>query len=121
LDINEKTVSRWMQHPDFSAEVDNLTLMMGIASRAERLRIAKRLVKQRVNDERVESDKDLLDWLKYAQGETQGIKLDLATLAEFAASVASGRSDGVPAPADGGRTPRSGAAGGADREGGSLP
>jgi hypothetical protein len=83
LHINENTVSRWMQHPEFSAEVDRLTLMMGIASRAERLRIAKRVVRQRVKDEHVDSDKDILDWLKFAQSETDGIKLDLAAFAAF--------------------------------------
>lgn len=88
LNINENTVSRWMHHPEFSAEVDRLTLMMGIASRAERLRIAKRVARQRVRDEHVETDKDLLDWLKFAQSETDGIKLDLAALASVQASLA---------------------------------
>lgn len=89
LDIVPKTVSRWLQHPEFSAEVDRLTLMMGIASRAERLRIAKRLVQQRVRaDIEIESDKDLLDWLKFAQGETDGLRLDLAAIAEAYTSVA---------------------------------
>ncbi len=30
----------------------------------------------------IETDKDLLDWLKIAQSETDGIKLDLADLAD---------------------------------------
>ena len=72
--------------------------MVGIAGRAERLRIANRIVRQRVRDEIVESDKDLLDWLKFAQSETDGLNLGLATsLTELAASMAgrgSGRSDG---------------------------
>src|SRR5689334_3338666 len=100
-----RTIYTWLQHPDFSAEVDKLTLMMGIASRAERLRIAKRVVRQRVQDEHVDSDKDLLDWLKFAQSETDGIKLDLAQLAAFltaSAPLAGGGSTGLPAPADGG-------------------
>lgn len=80
--ISERTLYNWIQNPEFSAEVDRLTLMMGIASRAERLRIAKRIVAQRVRDgELIESDKDLLDWLKFVQGETDGVKLDLAALA----------------------------------------
>lgn len=87
--ITRRTLYEWLQHPDFSAEVDRLTLMMGIASRAERLRIAKRLVSQRVReDEHIDSERDLLDWLKYAQSETDGIKLDLAAIAEATASVA---------------------------------
>lgn len=94
LGIDQKTVWRWLQDPDFSAEVDRLTLMMGIAARAERLRIAKRLVAQRVRDDaEIQSDKDLLDWLKFAQGETDGLRLDLATIAEAYASVAGERQD----------------------------
>lgn len=89
--LNPKTIWRWMHDPEFSAEVDRLTLMIGIASRAERLRIAKKAVRTRVHDDgTVQTDRDLLDWLKYAQGETDGIKLDLAALADAAASVAGG-------------------------------
>lgn len=68
---------------EFSAEVDRLSLMVGIASRAERLRIAKRVIRQMVRDDNyVWTEKDLLDWLKFAQGETDGVKLDMAAIAE---------------------------------------
>jgi len=77
---NEKTIRRWLVDIEFSAEVDRLSVMTGIASKAERLRIAKRVVKQKTSGEFVTTDKDLLDWLKFAQGETDGIKLDLASL-----------------------------------------
>ena len=50
-----------------------------------------RVVRQRVRNDHVETDKDLLDWLKFAQRETEGLKLDLTdALAEAAASVAGG-------------------------------
>jgi len=79
--VTRETVSRWMADAEFGAEVDRLSLMMGIASRAKRLRIVKRLVRQRGRDDGfIASDKDLLDWLKFAQSETDGIKLDLAAL-----------------------------------------
>jgi len=79
--INGKTLWRWMQDPEFSAEVDRLTLMMGIANRAERLRIAQRVVRQRIaEDGAVMSDRDVLDWLKFAQSETDGIRLDMASI-----------------------------------------
>ena len=80
-----KTIYRWMQVPEFAAEVDRLTLMVGVASRAERLRLAMRVVRQRVQVEtgRVLSDRDLLDWLKYAQSETDGVKLDMSKLLEL--------------------------------------
>jgi len=80
-DITRRTVQRWLEHPEFAAEVDRLSLMVGIASRAERLRIAKRVIRQIVkDDQKIKTDKDLLDWLKFAQGETDGVKVDAAKL-----------------------------------------
>ena len=88
--VTERTIRRWLQVAEFSEEVDRLTLMTGIAANAERLRIAKRMVLQI----QFWTQKDLLDWLKYAQSETDGIKLDLAQLAaalsDDDASVAGG-------------------------------
>jgi hypothetical protein len=114
--VTDRAVRLWLAHPEFGAEVDRLTLMMGIASRAERLRIAKRLVRQRVDNEHIESDKDLLDWLKFAQSETDGIKLDLAQLAAFlgaSAPLAGGGPTGVPPAPD-----RGGGAGDCAADGG---
>lgn len=94
LGINPKTLYRWLQDPEFSAEVDRLSLMLGVAGRAERLRIVKRLVAQRVRDDMaIESDKDLLDWLKYAQSETDGIKLELTAFAQAYPPVAASGQD----------------------------
>ena len=76
----DKTIQRWMADMEFSAEVDRLTLMVGIASRAERLRLAKRVIRQQDHAGMLVTDKDLLDWLKFAQSETDGIKLNLAAL-----------------------------------------
>lgn len=80
--VAERTVQRWVADPEFSAEVDRLTHMVGIAMRAERLRIAMRAVRQKTKGGIMVTEKDLLDWLKYAQGETDGVKLDLAALLE---------------------------------------
>lgn len=82
--VTDRTIRTWLDHPTFAEEVDRLSLMTDIASRAERLRIAKRMARKLADT----TDKDLLDWLKYAQSETDGIKLDLAALAEAAASLA---------------------------------
>lgn len=73
----EKTIYRWMIDTEFSSEVDRLSFMVGIASRAERLRFAQRMVRAKCTSDIMASDKDVLDWLKYAQSETDGIKLDL--------------------------------------------
>lgn len=88
IGISERTIYRWKLEPEFQAEVDRLSLMVDISNRAERLRIAMRVVRQKVNDSGVATEKDLLDWLKFAQGETDGVKLDLAALAEAASSLA---------------------------------
>lgn len=88
-DITPRTLYRWLNIPEFSAEVDRLSLMIGVASRAERLRITKRVIRQMVKDDKtIKTDKDLLDWLKFAQGETDGVKLDLAKLAAIGANDA---------------------------------
>lgn len=74
--VCRKTICNWLCVPAFAAEVDRLSCMIDIASRAERLRIAMRVVRQRVREDgHVESCKDVLDWLKFAQSETTGIKL----------------------------------------------
>lgn len=75
---SETTLWRWLQIPEFAEEVDRLTFLTGIANKAERLRLAKRIIGQIG----VHTEKDLLDWLKYAQGETDGVKLDMGELLE---------------------------------------
>jgi hypothetical protein len=77
--VSETTIYEWLKVPEFLAEMDRLSLMVGIAGRAERLRIAMRVARQKVNEEgRVMTEKDLLDWLKFAQSETDGAKIDAA-------------------------------------------
>jgi len=76
LGVCRKTICNWLCVTAFAAEVDRLSCMIDIASRAERLRMAMRAVRQRVRDDgTIETDRDVLDWLKYAQSETTGIKL----------------------------------------------
>lgn len=89
--ISDRTIRNWNAHPDFAAEVNRLSLMVNIASRAERLRKAMRIVRQ-MGDK---TDKDLLDWLKYAQTETDGVKLDLTTLADAFGLLADGGQGGT--------------------------
>lgn len=88
--VNSRTIDRWKTDIEFSAELDRLSLMVDIASRAYRLRLAKRIIRKL--GERTE--KDLLDWLKYAQSETDGIKLDIASVLEDALAVAGGGPSG---------------------------
>jgi|GEM_PF-5716308 len=86
---NERTVYRLKADMEFTQEVDRLSLMIGVASRAERLRIAQRVARQLVDKKGIVlTEKDLLDWLKFAQSETDGIKLDLTSLVETSSPVA---------------------------------
>lgn len=81
--IGEATIYRWLSLTEFKDEVDRLSLMVDIAGRAERLRMAMRAVRQKTKpDGTLETEKDALDWLKFAQSETDGVKLDLVKLAE---------------------------------------
>jgi hypothetical protein len=76
IGVCRKTIYNWLCVTEFAAEVDRLSIIIGIASRAERLRMAMRVVRQKVRaDGTPDTEKDLLDWLKYAQSETTGIKL----------------------------------------------
>ena len=89
IHVHRVTVARWKADDDFMLEVDKLTLLTGIALRAERLRIAARVIRQKVEEEKIRTHRDLLDWMKYAQGETDGVKLDIgALLAEDEREVA---------------------------------
>jgi hypothetical protein len=74
--IGERTLYRWLNLPEFSEEVDRLVFLTGIARKAERLKITKRIARNLGNT----TEKDLLDWLKFAQSETDGAKLDLTGL-----------------------------------------
>ena len=83
--IARATVYAWIDDPEFSMEVDRLTLMLGIANRAERIRVAMRVVRSRIDQDGIpKSDKDLLEWLKFAQSETQGARIDFGKLLELA-------------------------------------
>lgn len=82
--VDKRTITNWLQNLEFSAEVDRLSLMVDVASRAERLRITMRAIRQKVKEDGVETAKDVLEWLKFAQSETDGVKLDLSKLAALA-------------------------------------
>lgn len=101
--VERSTVYDWLKHPDFCAEIDRLSLMVNVASRAERLRITMQIVKSKFKDGIPQSDKDLLEWLKFAQSETDGVKIDLsklAALAETETPVAHRGSDRLPPAAE---------------------
>lgn len=90
--ISERTVFRWRRYLDFQLEVDRLSLLVGIANRAERLRIAMQVIRQMYDEcHKPRTKRDLLDWIKFAQSETDGAKLDLAAVFEAMETSAADR------------------------------
>jgi predicted transcriptional regulator len=81
VNVTDRTIRNWLSEEEFAAEVDRLSLMIGVASRAERLRITNKVIRTKVKEGIPETEKDLLEWLKFAQSETDGVKLDLGKLA----------------------------------------
>ena len=80
--VTQRTIYNWKKPLDFMLEVDKLTLTTGMALRSERLRVAMRVIRQKITDERIKTGRDLLDWVKYVQTETDGIKYDLGAFIE---------------------------------------
>jgi uncharacterized protein YerC len=91
--VSERTIYRWKNDIEFQSEVDRLSLMVGIANKGERLRLAKKIIRG-LEKKQHPTQKDLLEWVKYAQSETDGIKLDIASLIDAATSLAGSGSDG---------------------------
>lgn len=77
--VDERTIYRWKHDPDFMQMVDTVTLTTGIANKAERVREAKRIVREvkvwRQQHGKPVSEKDILDWLKYIRDEQEGMRL----------------------------------------------
>ena len=72
------TIDAWRGAPEFAAEVDRLTLMTGIALPAHRMRIIKAAIDQRIaEDGTVLSKKDILEWMKLANEEMEGVRTTL--------------------------------------------
>lgn len=102
--VSDRTLRRWLAQPEFAVEVDKLTLITGIARKAERVKLAKRVI--RTIGETTE--KDLLDWLKYIELATDGLKIglspeltELATLLRDAGILAGIRPRGTSGPSEG--------------------
>lgn len=78
LGVNEKTIDRWKRDIEFCKKLDEVTLTVGMAIKAERLRMTNRVI-QKLASKRKLTNKDLLDWLKFAQSETDGSKMNVNT------------------------------------------
>jgi hypothetical protein len=72
--VIKKTIGNWLSHPDFAAEVDRLTLMVGISAKAERLRLCMRVIRQKTaEDGTIITKADVIDWVKLAAAELSGL------------------------------------------------
>lgn len=89
--VSERTIYNWKLETVFSQEVDRLTLTRDVASRAARVRIARRMLLKKTESgalEDLESSKDPLDILKYIQSETNGAICSVPELQQLAAILA---------------------------------
>jgi transposase-like protein len=81
IGIDDSTLWRWEKNAEFAEEVDRLTLMYGFASKQERLRIINQAARQFVKDGKWDvSGFTLLDLLKEARMQSEGIKLDILSM-----------------------------------------
>jgi len=104
--VTKRTITNWLGEMEFRKEVDTLSVMVSIAGRAERLRMAMRAFRQFVKDDgTITTERDALDWLKFARDETDGIKTGLdAAFANALASFTGSGQDRLREP-DGGDSP----------------
>lgn len=64
--ITDRVYYTWKKHPEFQRKIDEILQDIDIAQKSERIKIAKKVIRQKLeNDAKDLSKKDLLDWLKY--------------------------------------------------------
>lgn len=93
IKVTERTIYNWKQETVFAQEVDRLTLTRDVANRAERIRIARRMLLKKAASgaiEDLESTKDPIDILRFIQSETNGAILSVPELEQLAAIIAGG-------------------------------
>jgi hypothetical protein len=97
--ISDRTVFNWLKEPQFEKEVDDLSLIMGSASKAYRARFINQAILQ-FKDKEGKLDLEgttLLDWLKEARMNAEGVKLgivsELASIVEEKPSMDRSRQD----------------------------
>jgi DNA-binding CsgD family transcriptional regulator len=76
LGVSEKTIDNWKREVEFKTRLDEVSLTVGVALKAERLRMANRIARK-LASKKTPTRKDLLEWLKFAQSETDGNKVNV--------------------------------------------
>jgi hypothetical protein len=74
--IGVATLYRWLNNPLFGEEVERLTVITNLSRKAQRIMLAKRMVRKLGET----TKRDLLDWLKYVAQETDGQSLGPAPM-----------------------------------------
>lgn len=94
LKVSRTTLYRWKEDTDYLVLVDELTKDHDLSIRGWRLRFAKRALRDTVaRREQADlplSDKDPLDWLKFAREETEGMRIFTDEQLELIANALAG-------------------------------
>jgi len=80
--VSHKTVWNWQnKSPEFAAEVDRCSMMFDVASKAHRNRLLMKAIRQFVREDGNlrTGDDTLLDYIKEARMNTDGVKVDILT------------------------------------------
>lgn len=77
ISVPRGTIAHWAVHPEFRNEMNRLTLITGLALRSERIRLAMQIIDKKIAGS---SKKDVLDWIKFLQSETDGARIDVTAL-----------------------------------------
>ena len=94
--ISGSTIWHWEQYDEYSKEVDKLSLMYGMASRAYRVRLLNKAIRQKI-DESGNIDLDgvsFIDLIKEARMQTEGVRLDILSQIIAAIPAEAGLVDG---------------------------
>jgi AraC-like DNA-binding protein len=79
--VSPRTIHRWKANPEFAMEVDRLSLISGLSSKAERARTIMKAARNFQNEDGSlnTSGNTLLEYLREARMNVDGIRLDLQT------------------------------------------
>jgi transposase len=80
--VTERTIYNWKNKPQFEAEMDRLSLIYGLASKAERTRMLMRMARQKIKDDgTIElDDTSMMDILKEMRMQIEGTRIDITQL-----------------------------------------
>jgi hypothetical protein len=102
IGVSERTIYNWKATEEFDQEIDRLSVIIGVASKAHRMRILNRMIRSFIkqNGDVELHDESLLDLLKEARMQSEGTRIDITSLytalSQEARSVARSGPDRTP-------------------------